>query len=150
MARFNNLSVNRLNVTKVMTGDSDSASEGYPLYYLKGSNTNISANASTATQTVAALTIPANTKVLQVYTQVVTSANATCSATIGDGTTVAGWDASVDFVAAANTRYAGIVGTDAYAVGKLYSSSDTIDAVITFSTTTTTGVFRVDALCVRE
>lgn len=145
MARFQNLNVNKLNIVSTGPGEIGSG-----LFYLKGTTKNISANGTTAAITLNALTIPANTLVLDVFTTVVTSANATCTATIGDGDSATGWDASVNMVVAAGTRAASAKGTDAFALaGKVYSSQDTIDAFYTCSTTTCTGAFRIDALCAK-
>ena len=149
MARYENLDVNRLNVTKVQMGTGSGSVDCLPIAYLKGGNISVSSNATVATQTVNALTIPADTLVLDVYTVIVTSANATCTATVGDGTAASGWDASVNLAAAAGTRTASVRGTDSLAVGKLYSSSDTIDLTYTFSATNTTATYRVDAVVAR-
>ena len=144
MARFENLNVTKINYSGIGAGQT-----GPGAFYIEGKNINISANATTDTQTTQALVIPAGTHVINVFSHVVTAANATCTATLGDGDSATGWDAAINLTAAAGTRLAGVIGTDAFAVGKRYASADTIDATITFSTTTTTGVFRLDALCTK-
>lgn len=144
MARFNTLTVDNLKVSNVMAGEGSLEQSGYPTFLLKGATKTTLADA-----TVAALTIPKNTLVLQVYTVVVTAAGETCTATVGDGDSATGWDASVDLNATAGTRYAGIVGTDAFAVGKLYSTADTVDVVVTLNGGTGSVQYRVEALCVK-
>jgi hypothetical protein len=148
MARFENVNVNKL---AIVTGTS-APSQGSACFLIT-KTVNVSANGTTDTQTSAALSIPANTYVLNVFTDIVTSANATCSATVGDGDAAAGWDASVNLKTARNAATGagrtGATTSDTYVNGKLYSSADTIDWTITFSTTTTTGVFKAQALCAK-
>jgi hypothetical protein len=144
MARFEHLNVNKLNVTKLKIGGGSAEQDGYPLTLLEGADITVTADGSTA-----ALSIPANTLVLQVFTETVTDAGETCTADIGDGTTSDGWDAAVDLNTTAGTRASSVLGTDAYAVGKLYSAADTIDADVTLLGGTGTVVFKVQALCVK-
>ena len=106
-------------------------------------------SALVSTDVLQMLTVPAGMHVQNVFIKIVTaSAGTTLSATIGD-TDVDGWDAAVDFKAAAKTITYGIGGTDAHATtnGKVYAAADTIDAVLTVDTVTTWGVFDVVAMC---
>lgn len=77
---------------------------------------------------VQALKIPALAFVHNVFVVIRTAEGGTCTATVGDGDSANGWDASTDFNAAANTETAGLAGTDSFATaGKFYASADTID-----------------------
>lgn len=64
------------------------------------------------------------------YSIVLTPEGAACTATLGDTTSAAAIDASVNFNAAAGTCTRTTVGTDNYAVGRHYTSNDTIDYVM--------------------
>jgi hypothetical protein len=94
--------------------------------------------------------IPAGTLVRNVYVTIDTASAATAlTATVGDGGSAAGWDAEVDFEAAAGTTTYGAVGTDARALahGYLYTSADTVDFVLTVDTVTSLGSVNVVAEC---
>jgi len=79
---------------------------------------------------VQALKVPANTIVKNVWCIVKTPEGSTAVATLGDGASATGWDASVNLNAAAGTMTGGVPGTDAFAsIGKFYASEDTIDLV---------------------
>lgn len=86
-----------------------------------------SATSVSAADVVQALKIPANSLVTDVYVIVRTAEGATCTATVGDGDGTNSWDASTNLNATAGTVTSGAEGTDTYAVGKFYSSADTID-----------------------
>ena len=101
-------------------------------------------NAASA-DVVQALKIGANETILEVDTRVITAEGPTCTASVGDGSGAASWDASVDLNGAANVCTRSAVGTDAYATtGKFYSVADTID--LTMSNAAATAVFEVSAL----
>ena len=91
---------------------------------------NFAATAVSAADVVQALKIPANALVTRVTTIIRTAEGATCTATVGDGTTADGWDASVNLNAAAGTTLRSLEATDTYGVGVFYSSADTIDLVM--------------------
>lgn len=155
MARYTTLTVGKLNVEDINIGNDliTSQQTGYIPYYLKGANVTVAAPAAaytTSTNAATALTVPANTRVLQVYTQVVTSATSTCAVSVGDSASINGWDAASNLKVAVGTRYAAIIGTDANAVGKLYSVQSNINTVVTWSNSADTVTFRVEALCVKE
>ena len=144
MARHSNLSIGKLKVDNIAVGEGSLEQLGLVPFYLKGTT-----KTAVADGTTAALTIPANTLVLQVYSVVVTAAGEACTATVGDGDSATGWDASIDLNATAGTRYGGVPGTDAFTVGKLYSTADTIDYVVTLNGGTGSVQFRCEALCVK-
>lgn len=103
-------------------------------------------------EVVQCLSIPAGTLVTNVLVKVITAeASGTATATVGDGAGVNSWDAETNLAATAGTVTAGVGGTDAYVTtGKLYSTADTIDLVITLgSGPATTGVFDIEAICVK-
>ena len=94
---------------------------------------------------VQALKIPANAFVTNVFVVVRTAEGATCTATVGDGDTANGWDASTDFNATANTETAGLAGTDTFATaGKFYAAADTID--FTMNNAAATGKVTIGAI----
>jgi hypothetical protein len=95
--------------------------------------------------TVCVLDVKAATKVVRLYTKVVTPQGAAATATVGDNADPDGWDASVDLNAAAGTL-SQTVTTDAFgADGKLYAADDTIDLVV--SADLDTAVIEVYAEC---
>jgi hypothetical protein len=99
---------------------------------------------------IQALSIPAGILVHNVYVTVVEASAATAfTATVGDDGSAAGWDAEVDFEAAAGTTTYGLVGTDARALahGYLYTSANTVDFVLTVNTITSLGKVNVVAEC---
>jgi hypothetical protein len=89
-----------------------------------------------ATNIVQVMNIAAGTVVRNVHIKVVTAEGATCTATVGDGDSAAGWDASTNLNATAGTITSGIVGTDARCLGAgyTYTSADTIDLVMGHAT----------------
>ena len=89
-----------------------------------------SANNATATDIVQALNIPANAVVVDVKLRVVTAEGGTATVDIGDTVDPNGYDDSVNINATAGTITASIKGTDAYAVGRYYSTAGTIDLII--------------------
>jgi hypothetical protein len=100
---------------------------------------------------VQALLIAAGTKVLDVIVKVVTPCGLVATATVGDGTSAAGFDASTNLNATAGTLTNGLGGTDALmtAGGKLYTADDTIDLTCTIAAgPIVAGKVLVKALCV--
>lgn len=85
------------------------------------------------------LNIPAGTVIQNVLIKIITAEGATATATVGDGSAAAGWDAAIDLNAAAGTTTIGVAGTDAYVSslgsgagnGKEYTAADTIDMTVT-------------------
>jgi len=106
-------------------------------------------SALVSTDIIECLDIPKNMHVSNVFVRTkVAAAGTTLTATVGDGATANGWDASIDLKAAAGTVTCGVGGTDAFkTAGKLYSTADTIDLVLTVSTITDPGVFDIIAEC---
>jgi len=100
------------------------------------------------------LAIPAQTKVVEVGTRIITPAvGTTLTMNVGDGGATNGWDASVDGKAVANTNSWAANGTDARATatgnGYLYESADSIDIVMTTATSITAGPkLEIFALCI--
>ena len=80
-----------------------------------------------AADVVQAIKIPSGALVTKVYVKVDTAEGATCTATVGDGTTADGWDASTNLNATADTVTTSLEATDTYVGGKYYSADDTID-----------------------
>lgn len=82
-----------------------------------------------AADVVELIDIPAYFKVLDITILVTTAEGATCTATIGDGDATDGWDASVNLNSAA--AYIS-TPSDTYGAtgGKVYTTADTIDAVM--------------------
>jgi hypothetical protein len=80
---------------------------------------------------VEAISIPAGAFVTGVWTYINTAEGGVATADVGDGADANGWDAVVNLNATAGTVARTLQGTDAYAVGKYYSSEDTIDIVPT-------------------
>ena len=76
------------------------------------------------------LDIPAEAKVNRVDTVIVTAEGAAVSGTVGDGTSPAGWDATVSANGAAGTLTSSQPGVDTYGYGKFYPAADTIDFVV--------------------
>ncbi|MBF0591200.1 MAG: hypothetical protein HQL02_03845 [Nitrospirae bacterium] len=79
-----------------------------------------------ASDTLNVLTVKANTHVKKVYTKVITPEGATATCTIGDSTSAAGFDASVNLNAAAGTITQSTV-SDTYADGKIYTTETSIN-----------------------
>lgn len=77
---------------------------------------------------VQVLNIPKGAFVTNVFVRVKTAEGGTATALVGDGTDTTGWDASTN-LNSVNTITTCIKGTDNYAVGKLYTSADTIDLI---------------------
>lgn len=104
-----------------------------------------------ASDVVQALTIPANTMVIDVMTRLITAEGGTLTATVGDGGSAAGWDGSVDLNTTAGTVTQSVEGTDARkasnATGYVYTSADTIDLTMS-ANAADTAVIDVMALCV--
>jgi hypothetical protein len=98
---------------------------------LNFANTNVS-----AADVIHALKIPAGAFVDKVITRVVVAEGATCTATVGDGNSATGWDASINLNSAAATVLRSLEATDTYGVGKLYRTADTIDLVMGHNTDT--------------
>lgn len=73
------------------------------------------------------LKIPAGAFVLRVIVRIDTAEGATATATVGDGSGAADWDAAVNLNGSVNTVTTQLAGTDSYAEGKYYASDDTID-----------------------
>jgi hypothetical protein len=90
--------------------------------------------------------VPAQTVVLAVGMEVLVAEGGTCTVDIGDGDDADGYLDGVDANAAAGTSYATSDGATGYAVGRYYSSADTID--FTMVNAMDTGVVRVWAVCV--
>jgi hypothetical protein len=134
MARFENINSTRTN-------------GGWSTFVLDSGNFRIT-NPSTDAATHNVLTIPPKTVVLNVYNQVVSPATTTCTATVGDGDSAVGWDASTNLTASANVRTGGTPGTDAFATtGKYYPNGDTIDYAVTMSTANDVAIVRCQAVC---
>lgn len=89
------------------------------------------------------ITLPQGAVVDNAKAYIVTAAGKTATMSLGDGTTPNGWDASVNLNATAGTMTRTLEATDTYGVGKLYTATDTIDAVITAGTSLTAGKFNV-------
>ena len=88
-------------------------------------------NTATA-DVVQAIKIPANAFVTRISTIVRTAEGGALTATVGDGTTADGWDATaVNFNATAGTVLRSLEATDTYGIGKLYTTADTIDFTMT-------------------
>jgi hypothetical protein len=109
-------------------------------------------NDSTATgDVVQALQVKAKTYVLNVITKVTEAMGLTATATVGDGSSAAAWDASINLNAAAGTLALGVGGTDAFAtaLGKMYTAADTIDLTCTITSgPATAGKVKVSAICI--
>jgi hypothetical protein len=75
------------------------------------------------------LTIPQYAKVNRVDCIIKTAEGSAVTGEMGDGADTNGWDASINFNAAAGTLTSPTQGTDAYAYGKFYTSEDTIDII---------------------
>lgn len=89
-----------------------------------------SATGASAGDAVEALNIPANAKVMEVHSVIVTAEGDAGNIDIGDGAGTDSWDANVDINAAAATAARSLPGTDAYATtGKFYAAADTIDVI---------------------
>ncbi len=103
-----------------------------------------------ASTVVQALNVEAGTLVLNVACEVLTPQGATSTATVGDGSTPAGFGGSVDLNAAAGTMTVGVGGTDAYvtAGGHLYTAADTIDLTLSANAVDTAKI-KVKAICVK-
>lgn len=105
--------------------------------------------AAVSTDIIQCLPVKAGTLVLGVYEKIVTPATATSiSATVGDGDTANGYDASVDLKGAAGAVTKS-TPSDTYpaAGGKYYSADDTIDLVVTVNTMTVGAVLDIYADC---
>ena len=102
-----------------------------------------SATGVSSADVVQALKIPANSLVTEVSVTVRTAEGGTCTATVGDGAGASSWDAATNLNATADTVTSSVKGTDAYAVGKFYSSADTID--LTMNNAAATAVINVAA-----
>lgn len=101
---------------------------------------------------VQALSIKAKTFVENVFVEIITPTGLTSTATVGDGVTANGWDASVNLNAAAGTRTKGdgTAGADPFAIpnGKDYVTADTIDLTCTITGgPIVTGKIKVSAIC---
>jgi len=105
--------------------------------------------AVSAADVVRVITVPANTWVFLVVWEVTTAEGSTCTATIGDGSGAASWDAQINLNSAAASG--GVHGTDTYmnthGHGKFYSSADTID--LTMGHAASTAVFWIGAQMAR-
>lgn len=103
-----------------------------------------------ASTVVQALNVEAGTLVLNVVCEILTPQGAASTASVGDGGTPAGFDASTDLNAAAGTMTIGAGGTDAYvtAGGKLYTANDTIDLTLSAAAVDTAKI-KVKAICVK-
>ena len=102
-----------------------------------------------STDIIQCLPVKAGTVVLGVYEKIVTPATATSiSATVGDGATADGYDASIDLKGVAGTVTKS-TPADTYpaAGGKYYPADDTIDLVVTVNTMTVGAVIEVFADC---
>jgi len=80
---------------------------------------------------VQSIQIPQGAFVTAVYVRIRTAEGGVATADIGDATDANGWDALIDLNAVATTTTRSEDGTDAFAVGKLYTVADTIDVVPT-------------------
>lgn len=89
-----------------------------------------SATACGSAEVVQALKIPAGALVTDVWVIVKTAEGGTATATVGDGDSANGWDASTNLNATAGTVTSSLKGTDAFAVGKYYATADTIDLTL--------------------
>lgn len=95
---------------------------------------NFATTSVSAADVVQAVKIPANAFVTRISTIVRTAEGGTCTATVGDGTTADGWDASINLNATAGTVLRSLEATDTYGIGKLYTSADTIDLTMGHAT----------------
>ena len=102
-----------------------------------------------STDIIQCLPVKAGTLVLDAYVKMITPATATAiSATVGDGATADGYDASIDLKGAAGVLYkSNPADTYPAAGGKYYSADDTIDLVVTVNTMTVAAVIEVYANC---
>jgi len=85
-----------------------------------------------------------NCLVTKVYTVIVTAEGAACTATVGDGATADGWDASINLNAAAGTVTHTLEATDTFVGGKFYTAADTIDITMGHDTDTAVVIFFVE------
>lgn len=88
-----------------------------------------------AADVVKALKVPANCLVEKVGVFVITGEGATCTATVGDTAGANSWDASANLETAATSNVS-LSGTDAYALGKVYTAESSIDLVMGHDTDT--------------
>jgi len=97
--------------------------------------------------TVKCLNVAADMLVTNVRVIVVTPEGSTATATVGDGDTANGWDASTNLNGTAGTVTAGLAGTDAFATaGKLYTAADTIDIVVSAALDTAVIIVEAEAV----
>lgn len=100
-----------------------------------------------ASAVIQALDIPAGTLVLQCGLIPLTAEGGTLTATLGDGDTVNGWDASTMDLNQIATQYTSLVAdTNGATGGKYYATADTID-VVTSANAGDLAKFKVWALC---
>lgn len=86
-----------------------------------------------ASDVIEAINVAANVTCLRFWTRVATVEGGTMTFDVGDGDDPNGYDDAVDGNAApSNGAMSGIatVGTDAYALGKKYTTADTIDVTL--------------------
>lgn len=86
---------------------------------------------ASASEVAQVLNIPANTFVLRAGWEVLTPEGGTAAGTLGDGADPDGYHATVNANAAAGTTVVSAGATVGYALGKHYTTADTIDHVIT-------------------
>jgi hypothetical protein len=80
---------------------------------------------------VPVLDVPAGTFVLRAGYTLVTAEGGTAAGTLGDGADPDGFIAAVDLNAAAGTKIISAGATVGFALGKFYTTADTIDLVAT-------------------
>lgn len=130
---------------------------GVPVHnILKGYSGYITRRISLATlepaaqEVIQCIPVEAGMAVENVYVSIVTASGGTLTATVGDGDSANGYDASTNLNATAGTLTCGVSGTDSYVTTpKLYAAADTIDLTLSNNTPGTTGVFDVTAKYVR-
>ena len=121
--------------------------DGLNKFYVKEVTIDTKLYPAVVTDILQCIDIPLGTYVFNVFVEIVTPQGATCTATVGDDSGAAYWDASTNLNAAAGTFTCGIGGTDSnVTTGKYYAAADTIDLVLGHSATI--AVFKVKALCV--
>lgn len=103
-----------------------------------------------STDIIKCLPVLSGTLVMNVYEKIVTAATATSiTATVGDGDTANGFDASIDLKGTAGTVTKSTPSdTFPAAGGKYYSANDTIDLVVTVNTMTVGAVIDIYADCI--
>lgn len=118
-------------------------STGQPVVHLDGNFVGVMENyidfaayTATAADVIEVLNVDAGTFVFDTFTRVVTAEGATATGDLGDGSDPNGYNDAVNMNSTAGTIETTVIGvssTDAYGVGRYYSSADTIDLTLDHS-----------------